>query len=188
MSLKGYVLGARTGQRQFYSEEVRAPTPTRYQSTEPKFVKPSLNPFNMSDTRFKKEKKAVEPGPGAYEHDVERNRCCQMLHSFGGRVKAMPHVDIKCIVNGALRNCENCSQPAAGDFYLAKSSLLCNRCFEYNFKWQEKYSRAYLSTFKKARDCTFMHEHSGTTAAIQVGPSVRIRSTFFVVDLILVGD
>jgi len=67
-----------------------------------------------------------------------------------------------------LFKCENCQQQPTGDFYQLKSSILCSRCFEYNYKWQEKYSRAYLSTFKKARDCSFMHEHDGTTAVVQV--------------------
>lgn len=55
-------MGARTEERVFYSPEVRAPSPTRYQDTKPKFVKPCLNPFNMSDNRFKRERKFVEPG------------------------------------------------------------------------------------------------------------------------------
>ena len=42
--------------------------------------------------------------PGAYEHSVERNRSVQMLHSFGGRAKTIPHVDIKCIVHSSLKN------------------------------------------------------------------------------------
>ena len=42
--------------------------------------------------------------PGAYEHEVQRNRSVQMLHSFGGRAHTIPHVDIKCIVQNAPRN------------------------------------------------------------------------------------
>lgn len=167
LSKKGYSMGARTEKREFYSSEVRAPSPTHYQDVERPFVKPSLNPFNMSSNRFKKTHKIVDPGPGAYEHDVERNRNVQMLHSFGGRVKTIPHVHIKCSVYNEEKACENCNQKPNGDFYQLKSSVLCNRCFEYNYKWQEKYSRAYLSTFKKARDCSFIHEHDGTTAAVQ---------------------
>ncbi len=83
--MKGYVLGARTEQRKFYSSEIRAPSPTHYQPSKQKFVKPLLNPFNMSDERFQKEKKVVGPGPGAYEHNVKRNRTVEMIHSFGGR-------------------------------------------------------------------------------------------------------
>ncbi len=103
VSNKGYSMGARTEKREFYSSEVRAPSPTHYQKTEPAFVKPSLNAFNMSDGRFKKEHKIVLPGPGAYEHDVQRNRNVQMLHSFGGRVKTIPHVDLKCIVYNTVK-------------------------------------------------------------------------------------
>lgn len=62
VSLKGYSMGARTEKREFYSQEVRAPSPTHYQKTDPVFVKPSLNAFNMSDNRFKKEHRIVMPG------------------------------------------------------------------------------------------------------------------------------
>lgn len=166
-SNKGYSMGARTEKREFYSSEVRAPSPCRYQTCERSFQKPNLNAFNMSDNRFRNTHRIVEPGPGAYEHDVERNRNVQMLHSFGGRVKTIPHVDIKCVVYNSVKSCENCNQQPTGDFYTLKSSVLCSRCFEYNYKWQEKYSRAFLSTFKKARDCQFLHEHNGTSAAVQ---------------------
>jgi hypothetical protein len=76
------------------------------------------------------------------------------------------HVNIKCKAYEEAR-CEGCSETPSGDFYQWKRNVLCSRCYEYNYKWQEKYSRAYLSSFQKARDCTFMHEHGGTKAAIQ---------------------
>jgi hypothetical protein len=65
---------------------------------------PSFKPFNNSAQRFPKEKKIVEPGPGAYEHSVERNRSVQMLHSFGGRAQTVPHVHIKCVVHHVIKN------------------------------------------------------------------------------------
>jgi hypothetical protein len=34
------------------------------------------------------------------------------------------------------------------------------------------YKNRYLSSFQKARDCSFIHEHEGTTASIQV---IKIR-------------
>ncbi|CAF0847425.1 unnamed protein product [Brachionus calyciflorus] len=166
LSNKGYVLGARTGQKDFYQLVDRAPSPTHYQDVTRKDVKKSLKPFHSSSNRFKREASFVGPGPGAYEHLVERNRSVQSLHSFGGRTQSVPHVDIKCTAKEDL-SCENCNEKPVGDFYQYKSSVLCNRCYEYNFKWQEKYSRAYLTSFKKARDCSFMHEHEGTTAVIQ---------------------
>lgn len=166
MSLHGYVLGARTAQRNFYSAVVRAPSPTHYQHTENPRVRPLFKPFNQSDKRFKSVNSEYNPGPGAYEHFVQRNRNVQMLHTFGGRTKSVPHVEIKCTIYNMLK-CEGCSETPAGDFYSYKTSLLCSRCYEYNFKWQEKFSRAYLSSFKKTRDCSFMHEHQGTTAVIQ---------------------
>ena len=65
---------------------------------------PSFKPFNNSAQRFPKEKKIIEPGPGAYEHSVERNRSVQMLHSFGGRAQTVPHVDIKCVFHHVIKN------------------------------------------------------------------------------------
>ena len=99
-----------------------------------------------------------------------RNRSVRQLHSFGGRTQSVPHVEIKCKA-GQLSEvrCESCQEPQTGasDFYQCKRSVLCTRCYEYNFKWQEKYSRAFLTAFRKVRDCSFMHEHGGTLAAVQ---------------------
>ena len=79
--------------------------------------------------------------PGAYEHNVERNRCVQQLHSFGGRTQSVPHVNIKCTVYNDLK-CENCNEAPVGDFFQFKTKVLCSKCYEYNYKWQEKYTRA----------------------------------------------
>ncbi|RNA26686.1 putative protein pitchfork-like [Brachionus plicatilis] len=164
ISTKGYV--ARTGQKDFYQLVDRAPSPTLYQDINRAPIKKSLKPFHSSSNRFKKEASFISPGPGCYEHQVERNRNVQALHSFGGRTKSVPHVDIKCIVNQNII-CDNCGEKPEGDFFEYKSKSLCSRCYDYNYKWQEKYNRAYLTSFKKTRDCAFMHEHEGTTAVIQ---------------------
>lgn len=64
ISKLGYVLGARTDQRKFYSTETRAPSPTHYQEKILNEVpKPSLKPFNQSANRFQKENKMANlPG------------------------------------------------------------------------------------------------------------------------------
>lgn len=103
MSIHGYVLGARTAQRDFYSAVVRAPSPTHYQHTEKSRARPSFKPFNQSDKRFKSAFSGSNPGPGAYEHAVQRNRNVQMLHTFGGRTKSVPHVDVKCTIYNTLK-------------------------------------------------------------------------------------
>lgn len=82
-----------------------------------KEFKNSYKPFGEAASRFKESVKEMTPGlvllldfsfklklieknfrPGSYEFDVERNRSVQMLHSFGGRVKLIPAVDIRCTV------------------------------------------------------------------------------------------
>lgn len=174
ISNKGFIFGARTAQRQFYELKQRAPSPTHYQNVESKNIKPTYIPFSTTAKRFENDLKDSKPGPGAYEHNVERNRSVQSLHSFGGRTKSVPHIDIKCTVHNNIK-CNNCNQVPNGDFYQYKSNILCNRCYEYNYKWQEKYNRAYLESFKKARDCSFIHEHNGTTAAIQKVSDKELR-------------
>ena len=124
------------------------PSPTHYQSDiERPVAKPSFKSFNASASRFPPDSKEVRPGPGTYEPSVERNRNVQMLHSFGGRTHVVPHVDLKCVAqtsSGATASikCESCNQAPVGDFYECKETTLCSRCYEYNFKWQEKYTRA----------------------------------------------
>ena len=41
-----------------------------------------------------------------------------------------------------LFKCENCSQETLGDYYMFKTHVLCSKCFDYNWKWQEKYARS----------------------------------------------
>ncbi len=64
LSLRGYVLGARTAQRQFYSSEIRAPSPTHYQheSANKNQHRPSFKPFNQSSNRFKSSTEKTLPG------------------------------------------------------------------------------------------------------------------------------
>lgn len=144
LSLKGYILGARTQERSFSPLVSIAPPPTQYQpsNTQPKDIKKPLKPFNSSADRFSRHgKKEVIPGPGTYELDVERNRSVQMLHTFGGRVTMVPVVNYKCTINNT-DCCENCNEKVKGDYYEFKKHVLCTTCFEYNLKWQEKYTRS----------------------------------------------
>ena len=87
----------------FFSAVVRAPSPTHYQHKKKKRVRPFFKPFNQSDKRFKSAYSELNPGPGAYEHAVQQNRNVQMLHTFGGRTKSVPHVDIKCTIYNSLK-------------------------------------------------------------------------------------
>jgi hypothetical protein len=147
LSQKGYVIGARLAKREAY-QIVNADVPASnvYQNVERSPVKPSFRPFNSSAERFQSDfsssTKELLPGPGSYEaHNVQQNRSVKQLHTFGGRTKSVPHVSIKCKADEQIK-CENCNEYPQGDFYQLKKKILCNRCYEYNFKWQEKFSRA----------------------------------------------
>lgn len=172
ISLKGYILD-RTSKRNFSPLLTCAPPPTTYQNEEPKDFKTAFKAFNVGAKR-KSEKIIEGPGPGTYEFDVARNRKVQMFHSFGGPTNMIPIVETKCISIEADK-CENCNEETLGDYYMFKTHALCSKCFDYNWKWQEKYARSFLSSFKKTRDCKSIHDHQGTTAAIQKTSNKEIR-------------
>jgi len=175
ISLKGYIIGARTSKRSFSPILTSAPPSTTYQNEDSDLQsKKAFKPFNFGDERFNNRVMATVPGPGAYELDVEKNRKVQMIHSFGGQTHLMPIVETKCITAGSDK-CENCSLDIFGDYFVSNTHVLCSKCFDYNWKWQEKYSRSFLSSFKKARDCKSIHDHQGTTAAIMKTSSKEIK-------------
>jgi len=88
--------------------------------------------------------------------------------------------------------CTICLQKPIGDYYQYRNEILCSSCFNFNWQWQEKFKRTfvvhlswissisisvcfffrYLQAFQKVRDCSYIHNHAGTSAKIQVNSHI----------------
>lgn len=96
-SNRGYSLGARTAPRLRREHAFLTPAPTAYQTTctDPHLFETAYKPFNAADARFPIKKKDIEeisPGPGTYEHCVDRCRKVHWHNSFGGTPINLPSV------------------------------------------------------------------------------------------------
>ncbi|CAF3441170.1 unnamed protein product [Rotaria socialis] len=170
MSRRGYTFNARTEERKTFEPKTDVPSPDAYQMdlTHLPDKKRSFKPFNAASQRFHTRcKSAGAPGPGSYECDVKQNRQVHMLHNFGGRTKLVPLVKTKCMSLNTDK-CLICLQTPVGDYYQYRKEILCATCYNFNWQWQEKFKRTYLQAFQKVRDCSYVHEHAGTSAKIQL--------------------
>ncbi|KAK3597619.1 hypothetical protein CHS0354_030170 [Potamilus streckersoni] len=103
-SSKGYTLGARTGPRLQKEAVFQTPSPTAYQTqcTEAKEFEKSKKPFYIGAERFpvyKRDEAEVLPGPGAYEHQIKKNRKVQWHQSFGGEPIMMPQAQVRSTID-----------------------------------------------------------------------------------------
>lgn len=120
------------------------------------------------------EKKDDTPG---FNYDISRayrKREMDFDHSFGGRTKLRPHVLWKCTPENT-DTCGKCQKKPCGDYYISGSNVLCLRCFDSEWNKPSKFSRRQLYSFKTIRDCSDIHEHGGTSAAIPLVSNRDIR-------------
>ena len=70
------------------------------------------------------------PGPGSYEHNVERNRSVQFHGSFGGPQTLRTSITTIC-TNGVKDTCKICAKYPVGDYYRNdEAEALCRPCYE----------------------------------------------------------
>lgn len=98
-STKGYTFSARTDPRFRRVHQMYTPSPTQYQTkcTKPKTSQPAYEPFETSEVRFKARKvdQMKTPGPGTYEHDIERNRRISWPKQFGPPISPIQPVSAR---------------------------------------------------------------------------------------------
>ncbi|CAH3197950.1 unnamed protein product, partial [Porites evermanni] len=130
----------------------------------------AFKPFNVGATRFPAINKdhGGHPGPGAYEFDAKRDRKVKFHGSFGGPQTLITSVVIKCNEFGEPDICKSCRNPPVGDYYEYKKVHLCRKCYDHHLKTGEKYTKSYLQSFYKVRDCSNIHNHEGTNARLML--------------------
>lgn len=72
--------------------------------------------------------------------------------------------------------CVKCSQLCTGDYWHQNGTVyLCHLCWEEEKRGGELYNAEQLKFFCKIRNCSFVHRHEGTTAAIRLLPPKKIK-------------
>lgn len=146
----------------------RVPSPTKYKVTKDMgAVKKSAAPFGV---RSKGRQGKVNNNPPASIYDIRKIHKCRKtknMYNFG-RPRAVDAVEAFCIsipVDTCLKCCEKCQ----GDYWEKDHSLfLCQLCWDEEQRVHEIYSKKQLREFQKIRNCSFMHSHEETSAAIRI--------------------
>ncbi|CAG2054341.1 unnamed protein product, partial [Timema podura] len=153
------------------------PAPTTYDVTRFPLTSHNMNkyPFNSSKPRVM----VVcdnNPGPGTYHVNSKRDRRIEFEHSFGGRKTLRPAVPIKCVPSKSSIICGECGMALKGDYWEHRDrTLLCPSCMVSLRTIQDKNTKRKLLNFKKVRECSFIHHHENTTAAIILMDSKSLR-------------
>ncbi|KAF0309039.1 Protein pitchfork [Amphibalanus amphitrite] len=188
-SRRGVMFGASTEPRLLKAERRRAPSPGRYQAdlwadlrpVQPPrahSAPPSVRraPFGRASDRFYEPRRAKDPctpGVGAYHPEgCIIRRELRKQHSFGGKIEVVPSVIVKCVVNNSDL-CNVCGERPYGDYYESGRDHLCRACYRRIRHASpraaaEVYSRQQLAAFRKVRDCSEIHRHENTDAALQL--------------------
>ncbi|XP_076304172.1 ciliary microtubule-associated protein 3 isoform X1 [Tachypleus tridentatus] len=170
-SKRGWGFGARTSDRVVFPKQtmdVPAPCDLQPDQSAIKTFKQNQIPFGIGTPRFLDYCKSEDiPGPGTYSNEMEQKRQYMIEGSFGGPITIVPPVTIKCVEENSDR-CYLCRSSPVGDYYCHRKEVLCRQCYKNQWETENVLSKRKLMTFIKVRDCSFMHDHQGTPAAIQL--------------------
>ncbi|XP_076304173.1 ciliary microtubule-associated protein 3 isoform X2 [Tachypleus tridentatus] len=149
-------------------KDVPAPCDLQPDQSAIKTFKQNQIPFGIGTPRFLDYCKSEDiPGPGTYSNEMEQKRQYMIEGSFGGPITIVPPVTIKCVEENSDR-CYLCRSSPVGDYYCHRKEVLCRQCYKNQWETENVLSKRKLMTFIKVRDCSFMHDHQGTPAAIQL--------------------
>lgn len=179
---RGYSVGARTAPRFPKPAHLDVPGPSTYQEiiSKPVHYDEAFKAFNVGATRFPPiNQDHGHPGPGAYEFDAIRDRKVKYHGSFGGPQTLITSVTIKCNEFGEPDICNSCQSPPVGDYYEYKKVHLCRKCYDHYLTTGEKYTRSYLQSFRKVRDCSNIHNHEGTNARLMLKTEKDLKKQRF---------
>ncbi|XP_060531039.1 uncharacterized protein LOC132704800 isoform X2 [Cylas formicarius] len=143
---------------------LRTPSPGRYDVIRERPCEESRAPFGTrSRIKFQPNK---NPGPATY--DTRQTKKCRKLKKATG-------IETIC-VQTPFHTCEKCEKLCEGDYWqMDYSTFLCHLCWEEEKHLQEMHNVKTLKRFKKIRNCSFMHSHEGTTAAIRTLPPKKVK-------------
>ncbi|XP_044748924.1 uncharacterized protein LOC123309747 isoform X2 [Coccinella septempunctata] len=168
----------RTGARsaRFRDTIVRTPSPTRYEVTlKWDSGKECKYPFNNSKEDDRRTYRlSSTPGPGTYHMCDWQCRKALTQDNFGKPTKE-DIIEMIC-VSRPRHECSKCKNICVGDYWHRDyTTFLCMPCWWEERKTSEIYNAKELKKFSKIRNCSFMHNHEGTEAAINLLPLSRLK-------------
>lgn len=172
-----YVTGPRAAR--FNDVVVRTPSPTRYDvSFKWGNVKQSKCAFDQSGSYDRKKMpETLAPGPGTYSAETRRCRTPASQDNFGR--KTFDDVIEMICVSRPCDYCTKCTTLCEGDYWhIEYATFLCMLCWLEEKRTREIYAPKELARFKKIRNCSFMHNHEGTTAAVTLLPKEKLRKKY----------
>ncbi|KAI4462553.1 protein pitchfork [Holotrichia oblita] len=151
-----------------------APSPTRYNLfMEWPSAEEGAAPFGIK-TKRKPLYESELPGPGTYDICTRQCRRSRAEYNFG-LAKMIDCVEEFCIPK-PTDTCGKCTELCQGDYWhINYSEFLCQQCMHEENVLHEMYNVQQLKLFKKMRNCGYMHQHEGTTAAIRLLPTRTIK-------------
>nr|XP_023027405.1 uncharacterized protein LOC111515413 [Leptinotarsa decemlineata] len=154
----------------------RTPSPGRYQPPVPSWKLPKRNfaPFNNS-SKVREMKVSSTPGPLTYDiRKVSKCRRMRYMSNFG-RPTMVPCVELICVVK-PTDTCQKCQNLCEGDYWhLNHETFLCQLCWFNEKIHKTLYNENDFGEFKKIRNCSFMHSHEKTNAALRILPQNKIN-------------
>ncbi|CAG9857516.1 unnamed protein product [Phyllotreta striolata] len=118
------------------------------------------------------------PGPGFYDL-LGTRRCRRVPKQFDfGRPRVLPCMEMVCVAT-PQHVCQFCRKLCEGDYWHRnKEVFLCQVCWYIERSTNEYLSLVDLKRYTKMRNCSFMHRHENTEAAVRVMTSNEIRKKF----------
>ncbi|KAL3265864.1 hypothetical protein HHI36_010060 [Cryptolaemus montrouzieri] len=168
----------RTGARspRFKDTILRTPSPTRYEvALTWGEINKAKHPFDSSTSNDRATYNITSiPGPGSY--NAERWECRKTLtQSNFGKPISQDIIEMICVAR-PRHECTKCKQLCEGDYWHRDYTIfLCMLCWWEEKKTSEIYKPKELKKFNKIRNCSFMHNHEGTEAAINLLPESRLK-------------
>ena len=190
-SRRGVMFGASTELRPPKDRSDRVPSPGRHQDdlnkTWPSLAQRKTSagsidpPFDQTAGRFYDPRSAeasCTPGAGTYRpEECHIRKELHRSYSFGGKTQVLPSIKVKCVViNKDI--CNVCEEKPCGDYYTNSREQLCRECFHslrHKATQYTEYTRHYMKTFEKVRDCSDVHQHDGTDAALKLKSEREIQ-------------
>ncbi|XP_057663485.1 uncharacterized protein LOC130898306 [Diorhabda carinulata] len=115
--------------------------------------------------------------PSPADYNLQNVRLCRQQnfqYNFG-RPKRVPCVETVCIEDPS-DYCHLCGKQCKGEYWHKNyDKFMCQVCAGIENATGEFYNRNQLKQFKKIRNCSFMHEHNKTTAAVRILSPEKIK-------------
>ncbi|CAH1968857.1 unnamed protein product [Acanthoscelides obtectus] len=154
----------------------RTPSPGRYEIR----AKPDMTgkqwkaPF-LNSSKVREMDIDDNPGPGTYDlKRINKSHRTRYVYNFGH--PEMIHCVETVCVSKPQDSCMKCEKLCEGDYWHKEySTFLCQMCWYEERMTQETFTEKELKEFKKIRNCSFMHDHEKTTAALKILPQNKIN-------------